>query len=648
MPLNRACLLALATLVGACTQPLVLSRDDSAVVLAHQLLAAPNPAEPGPFKVRTLTYGSGTDKQRRAFRDSVTLKTSTVDGSKLAAAPDPKQAKIRKSFFGFDFSKMPVNGRVWYPEGEGPFPLVLVVHGNHDMKQFSDPGYAYLGELLASRGFILASVDENFLNGFIRNENDARGWLLLQHLKAWRGFNDSLGTPFTHRVDMQNIALMGHSRGGEAVAVAAAFNRLPFYPDDATLRFDFGFAIKALVAIAPIDGQYKPADQPTPLENVSYLVIHGSHDGDVSSFSGLRQYERIRFTDGKPWFKSAVYVYRANHGQWNTVWGNQDNGPRSARYLDLRGLLSPNDQQRFGKVYIGAFLEATLKGRREYLPLFRDHRVIGQWLPHTMYVTRFQDSGFRALADYHEDVDVTTGSVPGVKIAGESLSVWKEGVVPMRWKDSNFGHSAVWLGWNNHLAGADTTKMGPPAAYALTLSDSLRDAWTVNAQSSVEFSLAPTSARPEPRKIKEDSSKKTASDSERAKADAASAKKGAAKSADDSVPMDLTIEVVDARDVTARLPLSQYGAVRRPLATHVLRRADREKRNFVNTYEIVLQTYVIPLADFARVQPGFDPATLRSLRFRFDRTPVGTVILDDIGISSLDPAFLIAAGSAPR
>ena len=47
---------------------------------------------------------------------------------------------------------MPVNGRVWYPHGGGPYPLVLIVHGNHNMKDYSDPGYAYLGTLLASRG----------------------------------------------------------------------------------------------------------------------------------------------------------------------------------------------------------------------------------------------------------------------------------------------------------------------------------------------------------------------------------------------------------------------------------------------------------------------------------------------------------------
>src|SRR4026207_641896 len=112
-------------------------------------------------------------------------------------------------------------------------------------------------------------------------------------------------------------------------------------------------------------------------------------------------------------------MYRANHGQWNSVWGNKDNGPASARYLDLRGLVPEEDQRQMARVYLSAFLEATLKGKREYLPAFRDHRSIGPALPRTMYITRFQESGYRALAAYGEDVNVVTGSVPGVTIAAE-------------------------------------------------------------------------------------------------------------------------------------------------------------------------------------------------------------------------------------
>jgi hypothetical protein len=72
------------------------------------------------------------------------------------------------------------------------------------------------------------------------------------------------------------------------VAVAGVFNRLPFYPDDARVVFDYGFGIGGIAAIAPVDGQYKPAGTSTRLSNVSYFVLHGTHDGDMRSFHGAR------------------------------------------------------------------------------------------------------------------------------------------------------------------------------------------------------------------------------------------------------------------------------------------------------------------------------------------------------------------------
>jgi hypothetical protein len=436
---------------------------------------------------------------------------------------------------------------------------------------------------------------------------------------------------------------MGHSRGGEAVAVAAAFNRLSHYPDDATVKFDYNFDIKSLVAIAPIDGQYQPAGKPTPVENVNYLVFHGSHDGDVSSFSGLRQYQRIKFTDGKPWFKSAVYMYRANHGQWNTVWGNKDNGPRSGRWLALDALIPPEDQRQFGRVYIGGFLEATLKGKKEYLPMFRDHRSIGQWLPKTMYITRFSESSYRALAGFDEDVDVTSGSVAGVMISGDSLSVWKEAPVPMRWRNNDIGTNAVWLGWNTKPVGKDTTKPRAPASYSVTISDSLRSAWNVGTESSVVLSLAPTPATPGPRKTDRDTTKKADSSGTKGKPApkrAASKKPDEKKAAPDTTPVDLTVELVDASGGTARVPLSQFGKPRRPLDINVYRRKGRDKNAFPNQYELVLQTYVMPVKEFTRGASGFDASRVRTMRLVFDRTRVGQVVVDDIGFSAIDPAYL--------
>ena len=122
------------------------------------------------------------------------------------------------------------------------------------------------------------------IEGGLEKENDARAWLLLEHLRLWREWNQTPDHRFYNKVDLHHIALIGHSRGGEAVAIAALFNRLPFYPDDGRVVFDYGFDLRGVIAIAPSDAQYKPRERPTPIRNVSYLVIHGSEDGDVQSF----------------------------------------------------------------------------------------------------------------------------------------------------------------------------------------------------------------------------------------------------------------------------------------------------------------------------------------------------------------------------
>ena len=634
-------ILAALTLAACVVAPLKLSTDDSPTVLAGLSINAPDPSTRGPLPIKHLYYGSGTDKRRAEFRDSVTLKTPTVDGSKFAAAPEPGQAKVRKKFWGFDFTKLPVNGRVWYPDGPGPYPLVLIVHGNHNMEEFSDPGYGYLGELLASRGFIFASVDENFLNGFMRAENDARGWMLLKHLQAWRGFNDSTTSPLHAKVDMTNIALMGHSRGGEAVAVAGLFNRLTHYPDDGNVTFDFNFGIKSLVAIAPVDGQYRPMDKGTPLSDYNYLLMHGSHDGDVSTFSGLTQYERLKYTGQGDYFKSAFYVYRANHGQWNTVWGSADGGPRSRRALDLRGFITKPEQRRFAEVVIAAFLEATLKGKKEYLPLFRDHRVAGRWLPKTMYITRFQESSFRPVADFEDDADVTTG-MRGVTLGGDSLSTWKESPVPFRYKGGgNQAHNAVTLAWNNRIAGDDTTRRGAPASYTLTLGDSIRRSLALDARSALVFSLAPLDGKPGPREPAKDSTQKADSSATKQ----SPKKPPEKKTQPDTVPIDLSVLVSDADGHSAKVALSAYGVPRRPLESFVYRRAGRDKQRFGNVYEVVMQTYTIPLADLARAAPGLDVTRVAQLQWRFDRTEAGTVMLDNIGFSRMRPEFFV--GAAP-
>ncbi len=637
--------LVFAVTLSACAPALKLTTDDSGIVLSQHVIDAPDPSAAGTYPVRRLYYGSGKDKNRREYRDSVAIRTETVDASKLLDLGE--SAKDRNRYWGFTPKEMPLNARVWYPEGPGPFPLVLIAHGNHNMKEFSDPGYAYLGEHLASRGFIVASLDMNFINGGIRNENDARGWFFLQHLSVWRKFHQAEGNPFRGKVDLDRVALIGHSRGGEAVGHAAAFNRLKHYPDDANFRFDFGFGIRGIIAIAPVDGQYRPSDQLVPVRDVNYLVFHGSHDGDVSAFMGIRQYQRVTFADTATRFKAAVFVYRANHGQWNTVWGARDNGARSGRILDLRPLMPAEDQRRFGKVYITAFVEATLKRDQRYLPLFRDHRLAGRWLPRTMYITRFEESSFRPVAGFEEDIDVTTGSIPGVTLAGDSLATWKESRLQLRTTNSpsegtSQYNNAVWLGWNSRIAGEDTTRRGGPALFTMTLPEGYALQRGLGEASSLQFLLMPTADLPQPRETAKDTaSGKTAT----ARAPARERK---TNKDEEKPPVDLSIEVADAAGISARVPLSRYGVIRRPLESWILLRRDIERQRFGAMSEIVLQTYSIPLADFKQTTPRLDLTRLREIRFVFDRAVAGTVVVDDIGFANMPAAFRTIVTEAER
>jgi dienelactone hydrolase len=569
-----------------------------------------NPADNGPYRVNKLFYGVGNDIRRPEYGPSVAIKTRTVDASDFFKDFTGWKKWARRKYWGFDVDKLPLNARVWYPEGAGPFPLALILHGNHGMAEFSDPGYAYLGELLASRGFILASIDENFLNSGLFHDlpkqQQVRGWMLLEHLKLWREWNQAPRNPFHGKVDMAHIALMGHSRGGEAAATAALFNRMQYYPDNADIHFDYGFDIQAVVAIAPADGQYKPAGQHRWIENVSYLTLQGAHDADVSSFMGSRQWEHVRYTKPGPWFKAEIYAYRANHGQFNTVWGRSDAGEPLSWFLNLKPLMPGEEQRRISKTYIAAFLEATLKGRREYRPLFEDWRVGRAWLPDTIYINRFQDASYVPLASFQEDADITTATAPGGRIAGEKLSIWREGRIP--WRGGDRDYNGVFLGWNR-------TKGTPAASYALTLPDGAAAKWQLGKASTIELSIAALDEdAPLPGKKKDDKNKPDDS-----------------KKKDRESP-DFTIELETSDGVTASAPMSRFAAIPPPLKEKFTKLDPMESAAYEKDWEPVLQTVRAPLVAFqAAGSKALDPAKLSVVRLKFDRTAMSVICISGIG-----------------
>jgi dienelactone hydrolase len=584
---------------------------------APPALAAPNPSDTGPYSVKTLIYGSGADIRRAEYGKSVAIRTGTVDASTFFKDFKGWKANLRRRYWGFGMDKLPLNARVWYPEGAGPFPLALIVHGNHEMSDFSDPGYEYLGQLLASRGFILASIDENFLNSGLFHDPDkqqaVRGWMLLEHLKLWRIWNETAGNPFYKKVDVENVALMGHSRGGEAAATAALFNKLAYAPEDANIRFHYGFPIKSIVAIAPADGQYKPAGQWRYIENVSYLTLQGANDADVSSFDGSRQWDHVRYTENGPWFKAEIYAYGANHGQFNTSWGRSDFPAPLSWLLNLKPLMRGEDQRRISKTYISAFLEATLHNRREYLPLFRDYRTGRNWLPDTFYISRYQDATYHVVSDFTEDPDLTTTTAARGRIQGENFSIWREGKIPYRHGDRDY--NGVFLGWNR----AEQKKGEKPAVpvYSISLPADAAQNWNISPSSVLTMSLAVTEDKaPPPGKTLDDMPPDKDADKKQPE------------------PTDFTIELQSAGGATASLALSRFGVLPPPFKVRFSKLAMLDDWFYEKASEPIFQTVELPLAAFAAQTNGFDPAKLETIRLRFDRTPSRVIILSRIGFES--------------
>ncbi len=600
-------------------------------------IKAPSPAEKGAYAVKTLTYGSGKDRHRPEFGEAVTLKTDSVNGVPFIDDWDGFGGWWREKYWGFDSGSLPLNARVWYPEGEGPFPLALIVHGNHSMQDYSDVGYGYLGELLASKGIILASVDENFINGSWSNifggldkENDARGWLLLEHLRQFHKWNTTEGHPFHQKIDTTNLALIGHSRGGEAVAHAAMFNTLPFYPDDASVAFDYNYAIKSIVSIAPVDGQYKPGATRTAIENVNYFVIHGAQDADVSSYMGSQQYERVKFKDSLYHFKSGVYVYGANHGQFNTSWGNNDTGNPFTGLLNLKQLLSSEDQLKIAEVYIGAFLDITLKDKKEYLPLFVDARKGKDWLPETIYLSQFEDSNLKLVANFDEDFDVSTITLEGAQVSTENLTVWREQEIKLKWQEK--GSRALFVGWDYDFEKKEQTMESVAdsvlASYTINLPPTAIDSTGV-----LVFSMAESKEKSNPKtegkwvKGLENENNTNEEEEEEDTEDEDEEDEDEDKD-EPKAPIDFTIQLKDSLGQQMAFPLSTFSPLQRTIEVMISKtgflKDDKES-------EKVYQTFYFPFEELQKAHPDFDFTRIETLRFVFDKNENGVISIDNIG-----------------
>ncbi|HKA00296.1 MAG TPA: hypothetical protein VKE70_27485 [Candidatus Solibacter sp.] len=338
----------------------------AAISMTHAWAAVPDPGTTGPLAVSSAEYDFGDT----AFNP--------------AGFPGPIELR----------------GVVFYPTtlAAGPYPLLVLLHGRHatcyvgaasflqwpcDRNRAAIPsyhGYDYLASALASNGYIVISISANGVNARDNRVFDlgalARAQLIQKHLDIWNTFNTVGGAPFgsqfVGKVDLTRVGTMGHSRGGEGVVRHFAYN----------VSLGSPYTVLAVLPLAPVDFNR------TVINNVALEVVLPYCDGDVSDLQGVHFYDDARYNvvgDTGP--KHTVLVMGANHDFFNTIWtpglfpagarddwmsfvvaGSEDQQcgrkPSSQR-------LSPTQQQGTLLAYAMAFLRAYVGGETQFLPILK-------------------------------------------------------------------------------------------------------------------------------------------------------------------------------------------------------------------------------------------------------------------------------------
>jgi hypothetical protein len=293
---------------------------------------------------------------------------------------------------------------------------------------------------------------------------------------------------------------------------------------------------------------------------------------------------------------------------------------------------------------MSAFFEIALKDNKGYIPLFRDYRRIQEWLPEDIFINRFEDTTFRVVSDFDEDVDVTTTTLKGGRIRCENLAVWREENLGFR-RGGTKENNVVVLGWQHPEPEDSESKPEQPESeesekeemyFAIELPEEPSSNLGLVTDAVLVFSLAEADEEPPEPEDEEDSGDENNQESDKdnkKKKKEKEAKKKDKQEEEEKEPLEWSVELIAADGQAVRLPLSRFRAVPPILKTRYTKFKD-ESNMYGKAYEPTLQVFELPLSDFVESFPEFRPGQLRTIRFVFDESPKGVIILDRLGFAN--------------
>ncbi|HEY4096839.1 MAG TPA: hypothetical protein VGM33_15065, partial [Baekduia sp.] len=225
-------------------------------------VTVPDPTLPGSLPTQKLEYYGG----------SIMMSAPNISGTSTAAF------------------QQPLDGALFYPTGPGPYPVIVLLHGNHsdcltlstggesspqpcappNVPILNYEGYDYLAQNLASHGYVVLSLDADALTSYQTSQDNGtllRTQLISASLDMVYNWED--GAPLYQQTSpgvvqssptlapspyalagkinlAQGVGVWGHSRGGEGAASFPLYNRNRPAPGKK-------YKIAAVMAFAPVD-----------------------------------------------------------------------------------------------------------------------------------------------------------------------------------------------------------------------------------------------------------------------------------------------------------------------------------------------------------------------------------------------------------
>ena len=297
--------------------------DDGRVLAGAELLdASPVPIERGEYQLPARVDATVTVRAFTELWASVTRPATLVDGRRY-----PVLLFLHGNHGTCGTGQNPRRDFDCSYTARGSCPPGFAVVQNHR-------GYDYASALLAARGFIVVSVNAN--RGITCGDGEegdsgfnlARGRLLLRHLQQLAEWDrgdaatpSSLGVNLSGKLDLNEIGLMGHSRGGEGSR--AAYEQYREEGSPWPRRIGTPVVFRAIFEIGPVDGQ---TSRQLNADGVAWAVLLPMCDGDVSDLQGVRPFDRMLglVNERRDAPKSTFVAWGANHNYFNTEWQESD------------------------------------------------------------------------------------------------------------------------------------------------------------------------------------------------------------------------------------------------------------------------------------------------------------------------------------